>query len=74
MKPRYRYLTRSFVEALGLKHIPIRLRRNCGIAFISEHEAMPMPQKQYATGVVFEGYGYVREDDGLAWAWTGARS
>lgn len=67
----YRYLTRSYVEALELSLIPVIQRRNEGVGFRSEDETLPRPAPlRIVEGVKLDAYLYIREPDGLAYSRT----
>ena len=66
--PRWRYLTGSYVEALGLEHIPVRTRRNGGHCWLDPNDTLPAPgSTPYVDAVEFEGARYRRDLDGLSY-------
>ena len=65
--PRYRFLTRSFVEALGLELVPFILPRRGGYICIGNDILPRAGESTYCDGVVFEGHSYQVEKDGLAY-------
>lgn len=61
-----RYLTRSYVEYLGLEVVPILARRNDQMVIRPYGEMLPKPSHiGYAQGVIFNDIPYIREPDGL---------
>ena len=65
----FRFLTRNYVEALGLPVVPLDLGRDQRMVCCREH-APRTPR--FVGGVMFNGRGYVREADGLAYRrWDG---
>jgi len=63
----YRYLTRSYVEWLGLERVPIYKPRS-GAMCILGNDTLPMPTNAWPEGVVHDATLYERESDGLAYA------
>ena len=62
----YRYLTRSYVQFLGLEVIPVLAHRtSTARAWIDD--VVPRPAQRYDVGVRHEGHLYIRDEDGLAW-------
>lgn len=62
----YRYLTRSYVEWLGLPLVPIMKRRETG-HWCGLHGTLPRPDSRaIAAGVIHDDSLYEREQDGLA--------
>lgn len=66
LRPRYRHLTRSYVEALGLEKFLVLPTRRVLVGYVSEHAAKPEVRAQWATCVLFEGRRYVAAIDGLS--------
>lgn len=62
--PRYRYLTKSYVEWLGLKTEPL-LDSHAYASWVSEDAVKPEGAR-LRTGVRFEGHLYLATEDGLA--------
>ena len=58
-----RFLTRSYVEWLGLEEIPIDKGRDGRMYCCSEHDPR---LSRYVRGVALDGRLYERERDGLA--------
>jgi hypothetical protein len=59
MSPRYRYLTRDYVEWLGLEIVPLT-KRHRGHIFMP-NGCLPAPSSSgWVEGVIFEGYAYER--------------
>jgi hypothetical protein len=64
---KWRFLTRSFVEALGLPQLAVVVSTPVA-AFVAEGAASPRETRtRIEPGVKFDGALYVREGDGLAW-------
>jgi hypothetical protein len=63
----YRYLTRSYVEWLGLPRVPIFKPRNTSLVFVGMNDTLPVLPSSYAEGVQRDGVLYEREADGLAY-------
>ncbi len=58
-----RYLTRSYVEWLGLELVPLHIGRDTRMLRFGEKH-----RPSIVAGVMHEGLGYIREPDGLAYA------
>lgn len=69
---RVKYLTRSYVEWLGLPLVPFAHRRTGAVSCMwGENACLPAAgQSRWDDGVVHDGRAYVREPDGLAYVRT----
>lgn len=65
--PHFRYLTNSYVEALGLEKFPVD-SGPVTVTYVSEHARYPVPYRGFDICVVYNHGLYVREYDGLAWS------
>lgn len=67
--PRWKYLTRSYVEALCLPDIVLLRRRSYRVGFIGENECLPKPgPSPYVRGTEFEGFLFEMEEGGRSYA------
>lgn len=64
--PHFKYLTRSYVEWLGLEHFPYQ-RPNWTCVFVPENAPKPVTMVGFDICVVYNHALYMREPDGLAW-------
>ena len=63
----YRYLTRSYVEWLGLERVPLMPRRTGASCVIGGSDTLPRAPSVWPEGVAHDGGVYEREPDGLAY-------
>lgn len=68
--PRWRYLTNSYVHALGLERFPVIRRRNRGYVSHGLGGTLPRPE-QTDVGVRLGQWLYCRAADGLSWDLSG---
>jgi len=66
-RPRYKYLTRSYVEAMELEQIPVRLARNTRVEWAPPTGLLPAGRSNIAHGIQFEENIYLRSPCGLSY-------
>lgn len=67
-RPRYKYLTRSYVQAMQLEQIPVKTARNQGYAQRFDNWTLPPAgQSNIHVGVRFEENIYLRSPCGLSY-------
>lgn len=59
--PRYEFLTQSYVDALGLDPMPVRMPRSSAMGTREGDCLPPAGQSPIKEGVAFEGFVYVRD-------------
>jgi hypothetical protein len=73
-RPRYRFLTKTFVETLGLTPIPIRKPRNTLVVDWPTGSMLPAAgENSVAAAVLFEDHFYEREPEGLSYKLCGGQ-
>lgn len=61
-----KYLTRSYVEWLGLQEGPV-FRGYGGVSYISEYAAKPLTGSGFQVGVKLAGHVYIKSPCGLSY-------